>query len=137
MRQHTTPGALVVVWLVVYLQAGGAALLHRSQTILHDCFQPYLPRYRMVIPIPEHVVNDFHSPYSPHHIQRPPMGASAPALIRGNSDTAFGSITPQPPPLPIPRTTSDVMLQQPKPVQAGQYVGQRHGRVQWKIGSES
>lgn len=86
---------------------------------------------------PERFVNDFHSPYSSHHIQRPPMGANAPPLVRGNSDTAFGNITPQPPPQIIPRTSSDVVIQQPKPLQAGQYLGPRHGRVQWNLGSES
>ncbi|KAF1361134.1 hypothetical protein EJ07DRAFT_112317 [Lizonia empirigonia] len=91
----------------------------------------------MVMAPPERFVNDFHSPYSSHHIQGPPMGANAPQLVRGNSDTAFGNTTPQPPPQIIPRTSSDVVIQQPKPLQAGQYLGPRHGRVQWNLGSES
>ena len=89
------------------------------------------------MPTPERFVNDFNPPHSTHHIQRPPMGTNAPPLVRGNSDTAFGIVTPQPPSQLIPRTNSDVLIQQPKPVQAGQYTGQRHGRVQWNLGSES
>ena len=87
---------------------------------------------------PERFVNDFHSPYSSHHLQRPPMGTNAPPpLVRCNSDTAFGCITPQPLVQAIPRTNSDVVIQQPKPVPAGQYTGnQHHSRVQWKLGSE-
>jgi hypothetical protein len=89
------------------------------------------------MPSPERFVNDFHSPYSSHHIQRPPMGANAPPLVRGNSDTAFfGGTTPQPQVQQIPRTNSDVVIQQPKPVPAGQYVGHHQGRVQWRLGSE-
>ncbi|KAH6612028.1 hypothetical protein C7974DRAFT_445922 [Boeremia exigua] len=88
----------------------------------------------IIIPPPERFVNDFHSPYSSHHIQRPPIGANAPPLVRGNSDTAFGCTTPQPQHI-MPRTSSDVVIQQPQPVPAGQYTG-NHGRVQWNLGSE-
>lgn len=89
------------------------------------------------MPPPERFVNDFHSPYSSSHLQRAPMEANAPPLVRGNSDTAFGGTTPQPQAYQVPRTNSDVVLQQPKPVPAGQYTGNHHGRVQWKLGSES
>ncbi|KAJ8106482.1 hypothetical protein OPT61_g9507 [Boeremia exigua] len=88
-----------------------------------------------IMPPPERFVNDFHSPHSSHHIQRPPMGANAISLVRGNSDTAFGCTTPQPPIQIIPRTNSDVVIQEPRPVPAGQYAG-NHSRVQWKLGSE-
>ncbi|UPX20846.1 uncharacterized protein EKO05_0011063 [Ascochyta rabiei] len=91
----------------------------------------------MIMPPPERFANVLHTPHSSHHIPRPPMGANVPALVRGNSDTAFGSNTPHLPPQVIPRTASDVMIQQPQPVQAGQYTGPRYGRVQWKLGSES
>ncbi|KAF9694062.1 hypothetical protein EKO04_007870 [Ascochyta lentis] len=91
----------------------------------------------MIMPPPERFVNDFHTPYSSHHIQRPPMGATVPALVRGNSETAFGNNTPHAPPPVIPRTASEVVIQQPQPVQAGQYTGPRNGRVQWNLGSES
>ncbi|KAF3041797.1 hypothetical protein E8E11_004950 [Didymella keratinophila] len=90
----------------------------------------------MIMPPPERFVNDFHSPYSSHHIQRPPMGPNAPPLVRGNSNTAFGCTTPQPQIQHVPRTNSDVVIQQPKPMPAGQYVGHHHARVQWKLGSE-
>ena len=105
--------------------------------MLLECFHPCLQRYRTVMPPPERFVNDFHTPHSSHHIQRPPMGANTPSLVRGKSDTAFFDMAPQPPLLPIPRTNSDVVLQQPKPEQAGQYIGHRNGRVQWRLGSES
>jgi hypothetical protein len=88
------------------------------------------------MPPPERFVNDFHSPYSSHHIQRPPMGPNAQPLVRGNSNTAFGCTTPQPQIQHISRSNSDVVIQQPKPVPAGQYVGHHHGRVQWKLSSE-
>ena len=97
----------------------------------------------------ERFVNDFHSPHSVHHIQRPPMGPNAPPLVRGSSHPGPGHTTPQPfmqttpcagndmqpSTRVIPRASSDVVIQEPRPMPAGQYIGRRD-RVQWKLGSE-
>ncbi|KAF1843342.1 uncharacterized protein K460DRAFT_341359 [Cucurbitaria berberidis CBS 394.84] len=76
-----------------------------------------------------HLINDHNSPHSPHHIQKP-------QFLRGNSDASYPMTTPQPPVQLIPRTSSDV-IQQPKPVPIGQFQGNRQGRMQWKLGSDS
>ncbi|KAI4707202.1 hypothetical protein J4E89_008141 [Alternaria sp. Ai002NY15] len=75
-------------------------------------------------------VNDFNTPWSPHHIQKP-------KLPRGSSDTVFHTTanTPKPVVQTIPRTNSDI-IQQPKPVPIGQFQGPGRGRVQWNLGSE-
>ena len=77
-------------------------------------------------------------------------GTTPQPLVRGNSETAFGRLTPQVPVQLVPRTSSDpqpaaqiishgnsdVVIQEPRPVPAGQYTGHRPDRVQWKLGSE-
>jgi len=60
------------------------------------------------------------------------MGANIQELVRINSEPIH---TPVPAQL-MPRTSSEVVLQQPKPVPAGRYTGSDHSRVQWKLGSE-
>ncbi|RYN45340.1 hypothetical protein AA0114_g9186 [Alternaria tenuissima] len=75
-------------------------------------------------------VNDFNTPYSHHHIQKP-------KLPRGSSDTAFQTATSPPKAFvqTVPRTNSDI-IQQPKPMPVGQFQGPGRGRVQWNLGSE-
>lgn len=58
------------------------------------------------------------------------MGANNPELVRINSEPAHI------PAQLMARPSSDVFIQQPKPVPAGRYTGSDHGRVQWKLGSE-
>ncbi|KAF1832548.1 hypothetical protein BDW02DRAFT_554558 [Decorospora gaudefroyi] len=78
---------------------------------------------------PPFIINDFNSPYSHHHMQKP-------KLPRGSSDTTFANTTPKPVMQPMPRTNSDV-IQQPKPLPVGQFPGPSgRGRVQWNLGSE-
>lgn len=78
------------------------------------------------------------------------MGANAPPLVRGNSHPGPGRTTPQPcvqtmlhtgndtqPSVRvIPRASSDVVIQEPRPVPAGQYIGRSQNRVEWKLGSD-
>ncbi|KAF2035172.1 hypothetical protein EK21DRAFT_96936 [Setomelanomma holmii] len=77
-------------------------------------------------------INDHHSPYSQHHIQKP-------HFLRANSETSFQfQQTPQPPHTQnIPRQASDI-IQQPQPVSMAHMPGKGHagGRVAWKLGSE-
>lgn len=77
--------------------------------------------------LPHHaLINDHNSPQSVYHIQKPHIN-------RGNSDTSFSAMSPQ-----IPRTVSDVHIQQPQPIPAGMGLFQSPdcGRVQWNLGSE-
>ncbi|KAH6857262.1 hypothetical protein BKA58DRAFT_432468 [Alternaria rosae] len=82
------------------------------------------------IPSQTPFVNDFNTPWSPHHIQKP-------KLPRGSSDTVFHTTanTSKPVVQTIPRNNSDI-IQQPKPVPIGQFQGPGRGRVQWNLGSE-
>ncbi|KAL6710953.1 hypothetical protein ACN47E_006828 [Coniothyrium glycines] len=82
-------------------------------------------------------INNHTSPYTHHHhhhhaAPKPPK----PPFTRGNSDTAFPVMAAQPHGQVIARTASDV-IQQPQPMPVGQFQGNRHGRVQWNLGSES
>jgi hypothetical protein len=145
----------MAVWRAVCSQAEGAVLNHRSKTsllftitddsvltrssLLIDYGQdsPHSMQQSPQFPLPLHsapsqtpFVNDFNTPYSHHHIQKP-------KLPRGSSDTIFQTTTSTPKPFvqTIPRNNSDI-IQQPKPMPVGQFQGPGRGRVQWNLGSE-
>ncbi|KAG9191659.1 hypothetical protein G6011_10393 [Alternaria panax] len=111
----------------------------QPQDLLIDYAQvsPQLVQQSPQFPPPPHsapsqtpFVNDFNTPYSHHHIQKP-------KLPRGSSDTAFQTTTSTPKAFgqTVPRTNSDI-IQQPKPMPVGQFPEPGRGRVQWNLGSE-
>jgi hypothetical protein len=147
--------AETVAWPAVYSLVEGAVLNPRSKiplllmmaelgmltgrSLLIDYAQgsPQLLQQSPQFPTPPHsapsqipFVNDFNTPWSPHHIQKP-------KLPRGSSDTVYQTTASTPKPLvqTIPRTNSDI-IQQPKPMPIGQSQGPGRGRVQWNLGSE-
>jgi hypothetical protein len=160
MRQCSgvRPAVLLVemaAWRAVCSQVEGAVLNHRSKntllltmtgdriltrsSLLIDYAQdsPQLMQQSPQFPLPPHsapsqtpFVNDFNTPYSHPHIQKP-------KLPRGSSDTIFQTTTSTPKPFvqTIPRNNSDI-IQQPKPMPVGQFQGPGRGRVQWNLGSE-
>ncbi|KAF1939952.1 hypothetical protein EJ02DRAFT_241588 [Clathrospora elynae] len=89
---------------------------------------PQLPQSPMSTLPQSHVINDFNSPYSHHHMHKT-------KLPRGGSETSFSVASPKPAMQLIARTNSDV-IQQPKPVPVGPFQGPGRGRVQWNLGSE-
>lgn len=68
--------------------------------------------------------------HEPHPLQMQLF--QQPTLPRNNSEILY---SPKPLNQLMPRTNSDI-IQQPKPVPVGQFTGNRHGRVQWNLGSE-
>lgn len=124
-------------WLPATPQAQHAATYNAASvagSTVNGSVTGSVPASRRSSVAPQDISNASANDHSPSYTGHPLQQT---LLIRGNSDTSFHGIAPQPPLQGVvPRANSDV-IKQPQPISVGPFSGQNRGRVQWNLGSES